>query len=80
LSDIEMPEEDGYSLIRRVRLLPAERGGDVPAAAVTAYARPEDRLRAIDAGFQRHVAKPIQPAILADLVLGLASGARSRRG
>jgi PAS domain S-box-containing protein len=75
LSDVEMPHEDGYSLIRRVRRLPAERGGDVPAAAVTAYARPEDRQRALDAGFQSHVAKPIEPALLADLVLDLVSNA-----
>ena len=73
LSDIEMPGEDGYTLIRRLRMLPAGRGSDVPAAAVTAYARAEDRERALAAGFQRHVAKPIEPESLADLVLELAA-------
>jgi PAS domain S-box-containing protein len=59
VSDIGMPEEDGYSFIRRVRALPAERGGRVPAAALTAYTRPEDREQALGAGFQVHVPKPV---------------------
>ncbi|MBX3185822.1 MAG: PAS domain-containing protein [Labilithrix sp.] len=57
--DIAMPEEDGYSLLRRVRALGPERGGDVPAIAVTALASEDDRSRALDAGFQVHVAKPV---------------------
>jgi CheY-like chemotaxis protein len=57
VSDIGMPEEDGYSLIRNVRVLPAERGGRVPAIALTAYARAEDRMEALRAGFQMHVPK-----------------------
>jgi len=61
LSDIGMPDEDGYSLIRRVRALPGECGGRVPAVALTAYARSEDRTRAMLAGFQNHVPKPIVP-------------------
>jgi CheY-like chemotaxis protein len=72
ISDIEMPGEDGYSLIRKVRSLPAERGGKIPAAALTAYARAEDRMRALLAGFQLHVPKPVEPAELAAVVASLA--------
>jgi CheY-like chemotaxis protein len=72
LSDIEMPGEDGYSLIRRVRARGEERGGGVPAAALTAYARAEDRAAALAAGFQRHVAKPVDPGDLAAVVAALA--------
>ena len=61
MSDIGMPGEDGYSLIRRVRALPPERGGRTPAAALTAYARDEDRGRALAAGYQLHIAKPFNP-------------------
>ncbi len=62
ITDIGMPGEDGYSLIRTIRALPAESGGAIPAAAVTALARPEDRRRALLAGFQTHVVKPFEPA------------------
>ncbi len=72
LSDIGMPGEDGYSLIRRVRALPPAQGGNVPAAALTAYARAEDRTRALLAGFQQHVAKPVEPKELAAVVANLA--------
>jgi signal transduction histidine kinase/CheY-like chemotaxis protein len=68
LSDIAMPEEDGYALIRRVRALPPERGGALPAVALTAYARAEDRRRSLAAGFQVHVAKPVAPDRLAAIV------------
>jgi signal transduction histidine kinase/CheY-like chemotaxis protein len=61
MSDIGMPGEDGYALIRNVRALPPERGGRTPAAALTAYARDEDRGRALAAGFQLHLAKPFSP-------------------
>jgi signal transduction histidine kinase/DNA-binding response OmpR family regulator len=71
VSDIEMPEENGYDLIRRLRGLPAERGGLIPAAALTAYARAEDRMRALRAGFQHHVSKPVQPAELVAVVASL---------
>ncbi|MFN8392491.1 MAG: CHASE domain-containing protein [Bdellovibrionota bacterium] len=64
LSDIGMPEEDGYGFIKRVRALPRERGGLTPAIAITAFARREDRIRSIAAGFQMHVAKPVEPAEL----------------
>ncbi|MEO8359287.1 MAG: ATP-binding protein [Vicinamibacteria bacterium] len=74
LSDVEMPEEDGYSLVRKVRALPADEGGLTPAAALTAYAGAEDRVRALAAGFQIHVPKPVQPAELATIVASLARG------
>jgi CheY-like chemotaxis protein len=75
LSDIGMPGEDGYDLIRRVRELPAERGGRTPSAALTAFARGEDRRRALRAGFQMHVAKPVDLQELATVVACLARGA-----
>jgi CheY-like chemotaxis protein len=60
ISDIGMPVEDGYSFLRRLRALPPERGGDTPAIALTAYARPEDIRKAEEAGFQLHVVKPVR--------------------
>jgi PAS domain S-box-containing protein len=72
LSDIGMPGEDGYSLIRRVRALAPAEGGDVPAVALTAYARSEDRTRALRAGFIGHVAKPVEPAELLATVAAVA--------
>ncbi|HEX8651047.1 MAG TPA: PAS domain S-box protein [Pyrinomonadaceae bacterium] len=70
ISDIGMPGEDGYGLIRRVRALPVESGGRVPAIALTAYARVEDRMQALKAGYQMHVPKPVE---LAELVAVVAS-------
>jgi CheY-like chemotaxis protein len=64
VSDIGMPDEDGYDLIRKVRALAANDGGRVPAVALTAFARSEDRQRALLAGFQLHVAKPVEPSEL----------------
>jgi PAS domain S-box-containing protein len=72
LSDIEMPGESGYGLIRTVRQRPAQEGGRVPAAALTAYARLEDRTRALRAGFQMHVPKPLNPNELVTIVASLA--------
>jgi signal transduction histidine kinase/ActR/RegA family two-component response regulator len=72
VSDIGMPGEDGYSLIRRIRLLDAERGGNVPAIALTAYARAEDRMKAVLAGFQMHLVKPVEGAELVTMVASLA--------
>jgi CheY-like chemotaxis protein len=72
LSDVEMPGESGYNLISKIRRLPPERGGRVPAAALTAYARLEDRTRALRAGFQMHVPKPLNPAELTTIVASLA--------
>jgi PAS domain S-box-containing protein len=77
LSDIGLPGEDGYALISRVRALPPERGGETPAAALTAYARVDDAQRALAAGYHRHAPKPIHPAMLASLVHELA---RARAG
>jgi len=76
LSDIGMPGEDGYELVRRVRELPAERVGQTPAAALTAFARVEDRRRALRAGFQMHRAKPVDIQELATVVVSLARGIR----
>ena len=73
LSDLEMPGEDGYSLVRRVRALPPGSGGLTPAAALTAYAGAEHRTKTLLAGFQLHVAKPVQPAELAAVVASLAA-------
>jgi signal transduction histidine kinase len=71
LSDIGVPGEDGYSLIRQVRSREPARGGAIPAAALTAYARHEDRLRALASGFQLHLAKPIDPAELVAIIARL---------
>ncbi len=71
VSDIGMPDEDGYSLIRKLRSQPPEQGGKIPAAALTAYARAEDRMRAIKEGYQLHLPKPIEPAELATVVASL---------
>ena len=73
LSDIEMPGTDGYQLIRELRLRSSQQGGSVPAAALTAYARTEDRLRALRAGFQLHLSKPVQPAELITVVASLST-------
>ena len=73
ISDIGMPDEDGYAFIRRVRGLAADEGGRVPAAALSAFARPEDRTRALRAGYQMHLAKPVEPAELTAVVASLAT-------
>jgi hypothetical protein len=65
VSDIGLPEEDGYGLIRRIREHEAEYGGFLPAVALTGYARAEDRARILAAGFQAHVPKPVDPIELA---------------
>jgi CheY-like chemotaxis protein len=72
VSDVGMPDEDGYSFIRKLRARPREEGGRIPAIALTAYARPEDRTRALVAGFQSHAAKPIDPQELLVVVANLA--------
>jgi signal transduction histidine kinase/CheY-like chemotaxis protein len=76
VSDIGMPGEDGYELIRRVRELPAESGGRVPAIALTAYARTEDRMQALRAGYQMHVPKPVELAELVAIVASLVQHSR----
>jgi CheY-like chemotaxis protein len=74
LSDLGMPGEDGYELVRRLRSLPLEEGGAIPAAAVSALARPEDRRRALEAGYQAHVAKPVESAELLAMAARLVEG------
>jgi PAS domain S-box-containing protein len=76
VSDIGLPDEDGYGLIQRIRQLPASEGGRIPAIAVTAFARTEDRRRALQSGFQSHVAKPVDPA---ELLASIASFAQMVR-
>lgn len=76
IMDIGMPDEDGYSVIRKVRQLPPELGGNVRAVALTAFARAEDRRRALISGFQMHMAKPVEPSELIAVVASLAN----RRG
>jgi two-component system, chemotaxis family, CheB/CheR fusion protein len=77
LADIGMPEEDGFELIRQVRGLAAELGGQIPAAVITAYVSDRERQRAIDAGFQVHLAKPVNPAQLIQLVANLTGRVES---
>jgi CheY-like chemotaxis protein len=77
ISDIGMPGEDGYDLIRRIRALPSGQGGETPAIALTAHARPEDLIQALAAGFQAHVAKPVDQT---ELVLVTAGLLRRHRG
>ncbi len=72
IADIGMPELDGYDLIRHIRKRDADRGGRIPALALTAYAGEEQRTRALIAGFQMHVAKPVAPAELVAAIAGLA--------
>lgn len=71
ISDIGLPGENGYELIKKIRKLPPQQGGHVPAVAVTAYARAEDRRRALTAGFQAHISKPVDPAELVHLLAKL---------
>jgi len=73
LSDIGMPETDGFQLLAQVRALGARRGGTVPAIALTAFARSEDRLRALESGFLDHVPKPVEPSELIATVARVAS-------
>jgi CheY-like chemotaxis protein len=72
VSDIGMPDADGYELIRKVRALPADRGGMVPAIAITAHAKPEDRTEVLAAGYQIHTTKPVELFELAQQVASLA--------
>ncbi len=74
--DIGMPGEDGYALIGKLRARPPERGGRIPAIALTAFVQVEDRQRALRAGFQAHVAKPVDPADVAAVVWSLARRTR----
>ena len=71
IADIGMPVEDGYGLIKKIRALPKERGGQTPALALTAYARTEDRVRALSEGYQSHLAKPVDRYELAAVITSL---------
>jgi PAS domain S-box-containing protein len=79
LSDIGMPEGDGYALIEQVRALPCEQGGEIPAAALTAYAGAEDRARVLSSGYQVHLTKPVEPEGLSAVVAKLAGRAAGPR-
>jgi CheY-like chemotaxis protein len=78
VSDIGMPGEDGYELLRKIRAREPERGGRIPAVALTAYARAEDERRALAAGYQIHIPKPVEPDLLAVTVARLAGGVDSK--
>lgn len=80
ISDISLPDQDGYELIRHIRGLPANRGGRIPAVALTALTRPEDRDRALAAGYQMHVAKPVEPAELVAILAGLVHRCGEQHG
>ena len=79
VSDIGLPDVDGYDLMQRIRMLPPHRGGATPALALTAYARTEDRTRAFRAGYQAHLAKPIEPAELVATISSFAGLIEARR-
>lgn len=74
VSDIGLPGEDGYELLKKIRAMESGRGGRVPAVALTAFARSEDRIRALATGYQLHVPKPVEPIELAAAVAGLVRG------
>ena len=74
ISDIGMPDEDGYALMSKVRGLPAGRGGAIPAIALTAYGNIEHRMRALEAGFQTYAVKPVEPNELVAAIQGLLKG------
>src|SRR5262249_47197629 len=87
IADIGMPEVDGYEMMRRLRRRDASRGGAVPALALTAFAREEDRARALETGYQDHLAKPVEAAPLLVAIVRMArptslnrSAARRRGG
>ena len=83
VSDLGMAEQDGYDMIRLLRSLPADKGGQIPAVAVTGYVNPGDRQRALSAGYSSHVAKPIDPRSVAGAVARAAkrdNGGKQRPG
>jgi len=79
LSDIGLPEMDGYDFIKRVRQLEPHGTSAIPAIALTAYARSEDRTRALQAGYQAHLAKPVEPAELVATIASFAGLIDARR-
>jgi CheY-like chemotaxis protein len=80
VSDIGMPNEDGYSLMKRLRQMNSDRAQKIPAVALTAYATDEDRLRALEAGFHTHVAKPIEPEIFVSSIASVLKTAAGLAG
>jgi PAS domain S-box-containing protein len=80
ISDIGLPGMDGYELVQRVRALDVEQGGMIPAIALTAFVRSEDRTRALQAGYQAHLAKPVEPAELLAVINSFAGLITHRRG
>jgi two-component system, chemotaxis family, CheB/CheR fusion protein len=76
VSDIGMPDQDGYELMRQIRSLPVKKGGATPAIALTAFARPEDRKQALAVGYQKHMAKPVDPLELLTVIATLTSDKR----
>jgi signal transduction histidine kinase/DNA-binding response OmpR family regulator len=80
LTDINMPGEDGYSLIKKLRALGSDHGSEIPAIALTAMARPEDSETALSAGFQIHLSKPVDIDELTEAIAGLTSQTDARRG
>jgi CheY-like chemotaxis protein len=79
LADLGLPGEDGYGLIRQVRALGHEKAIRLPAAALTAYGRDEDRERALQEGFDFHLAKPAEPSAIVETVAGLWQSSVDRR-
>ena len=79
VSDIGLPDEDGYALIRQIRQGEAERGGFLPAVALTGYARAEDRARILAAGFQAHVTKPVEPVELTAVIAAVTRHLRNTK-
>jgi CheY-like chemotaxis protein len=79
LSDIGLPVESGYDLIRQVRSLPTDLS-KIPAVALTAFATEKDRQRALNAGFQIHLSKPVEPQALIEVIEQLLNGKRDRKG
>lgn len=77
ISDIGMPDEDGYELIRKLRSLPDDKGGSTPAIALTGYASRKDRERALDAGYHKHMAKPVEQAEMMAAIASLVDRLRS---
>ena len=73
ISDLSMPDEDGYSLIRQIRRLSPERGGQLPVIALTAFGRMEDRVRVLGAGFQTHITKPVEAEELITVIASLVT-------
>ena len=73
VSDIGMPEQDGYALIRQIRMLQPEQGSNTPAIALSGYTRDSDRQKAIEAGFQLHLSKPVDPMKLVEAIADLCT-------